>query len=127
VTHLQGLSQLMGDLLERLAEPQSGHAPPVPAETPFSPTPEGLSLTLTGIPGFQALMEVQKAISAMEQVAGASVERYQEGDSRLLVHLNAPVTATEIADWLRSSTPYTPAVEESKPELSRLRMRIAPV
>jgi small-conductance mechanosensitive channel len=126
VTHLQGLSQLMGDLLERLAEPQGGQAAQAPAETPFRPGPDGLSLTLTGLPGFQALMEVQKAISAMEQVAGASVERYQEGDSRLLVHLTAPVTATEIADWLRKSTPYTPAVEESKPELSRLRMRVAP-
>ncbi|HXH22062.1 MAG TPA: hypothetical protein VNN10_08530 [Dehalococcoidia bacterium] len=124
VTHLQGLSQLMGDLLERLAEPQGVAA--VPAETPFRPGADGLSLTLTGLPGFQALMEVQKAVSAMEQVAGVSVERYQEGDSRLLVHLTAPVTATEIADWLRRSTPFTAAIEDSKPEMSRLRLRIAP-
>jgi hypothetical protein len=60
----------------------------------------------------------------MEQVAGASVERFQEGESRLLVHLKAPVTAGEIAAWLRTNTPYAAVVEDSKPELSRLRMRI---
>jgi hypothetical protein len=123
VTHLQGLSQLMGDLLERLAEPRSAQAP-APGETPFRPSTEGLSLALAGLPGFQALMEVQKAISAMEQVAGASVERYQEGDSRLLIHLKTAVTAGEIVAWLRANTPFTATIEESRPEMSRLRMRI---
>ena len=123
VTHLQGLSQLMGDLLERLAAPG---APPPPAETPFRPGGEGLSLALAGLPGFQALMEIQKVLSSMEQVAGASVERYQEGESRLLVHLKAPVTAGEIIAWLRTNTPYAAVIEDSKPELSRLRMKIGP-
>jgi hypothetical protein len=123
VTHLQGLSQLMGDLLERLAEPRTGNSAP-PAETPFRPSTDGLSLALAGLPGFQALMEVQKAISSMEQVAGASVERYQEGDSRLLIHLKSSLTAGEIVSWLRSNTPFTAVVEESRPEMSRLRMRI---
>ncbi len=121
VTHLQGLSQLMGDLLERLAEPSGAAAPP---ETPFRPGGEGLSLALAGLPGFQALMEVQKALSSMEQVAGASVERYQEGDSRLLVHLRSAVTASEVQSWIGANTPFNVVVEESKPELSRLRLRI---
>jgi hypothetical protein len=62
----------------------------------------------------------------MEQVAGASVERYQEGESRLLVHLKAPLTAGEIVAWLRTNTPYTAIVEDSNTELSRLRMKIGP-
>lgn len=124
VSHLQGLSQLMGDLLERLAQPSPALAPPPPPETPFQPGGEGVTVTLVGVPGFQALMEIQKALSSMQHVAGASVERYQEGDSRLLVHLSAPVTATDIAGRLRGSTQYAVAVEESKPEFSRLRLKI---
>jgi hypothetical protein len=123
VSHLQGLSQLMGDLLERLAEPASL---PGSSETQFQPGGEGISLALAAVPGFQALMDIQKALASMPQVSGASVERYQEGDSRLLLHLATAVTATEIANWLRSATPYATVVEEAKPELSRLRMKIVP-
>jgi hypothetical protein len=123
VTHLQGLSQLMGELLERLAEPS---APATSAEAPFQPGGEGVSLALAAVPGFQALMDIQKALSSMPQVSGASVERYQEGDSRILLHLSAAVTASEIASWLRGSTQYATVVEEAKPELSRLRMKIVP-
>jgi hypothetical protein len=123
VDHLQGLSQLMGDLLERLASPA---APPAANEPSFPAGGEGVSLALISVPGFQALMEIQKALTAMPQVAGASVERYQEGDARVLVHLSAPVTASEVAGWLRSSTPYAAVVEEAKPELSRLRLKVVP-
>lgn len=121
VVHLQGLSQLMGDLLERLAEPSPA---PRPAESAFQPGGEGLSLALAGVPGFQALMDIQKALSALAEVAGASVERYQEGDSRILLHLSAPLTAGQVAAALRAATPYTAVVEESRPELSRLRMKL---
>ena len=124
VTHLQGLSQLMGDLLERLAEPS---IPAVAAEAAFQPGGEGLTVVLTGVPGFQGLMEIQKALAAMEQVAGASVERYQEGDSRMLLHLGQALTASQLTAWIRSSTQYAATVEESKPELSRLRLKITPV
>jgi hypothetical protein len=126
VAHLQGLSQLMGDLLERLAEPASQPAPAAAAEPSFQPGGEGVSLALSAVPGFQALMDMQKALSSMPQVSGASVERYQEGDSRILLHLKSPVTASEIAGWLRSSTQYATVVEEAKPELSRLRMKVVP-
>ncbi len=122
VDHLQGLSTLMGDLLERLAEPAGVREP---AEAAFHPGGEGIGLAISGVPGFQALMDVQKALSSMQQVAGASVERYNEGDSRILVHLRAPVTATEIAGAIRAATQYSAAVEESRPELSRLRMKIS--
>jgi hypothetical protein len=121
VSHLQALSQLMGDLLERLAEPRGATAV---VEAPFQPGGEGISLALAAVPGFQALMDIQKALSSMPQVSGASVERYNEGDSRILLHLGAAVTATEIAAWVRSTTPHAVVVEEAKPELSRLRMKV---
>jgi hypothetical protein len=97
-----------------------------PPEPAFKPGGDGLSLALVGIPGFQALMDFQKALSSMPQVAGASVERYQEGDSRILVHLREEVTASQLAGWLRSSTPYSLSVEESRPDVSRLRLKVLP-
>jgi hypothetical protein len=128
VTHLQGLSTLMADLLERLATP--GSLPSIgagsPAEQPFLPGGEGVSLVLNGVPGFQALMDVQKALMSLDKVAGVSVERFQEGESRLLLQLAAPIAAGELALALRNATSHAYAVEESRPELARLRLKIVP-
>lgn len=130
VGHLQGLSTLMTDLLGRLAEPASGGADgpggPAASEPVFQPGGEGVSLTITGVPGFQGLMEIQKGLTALDQVSHASVERFQEGDSRLLVSLTAAVTASEIVAALNRATGQAVTVEESKPELARLRVKVVP-
>ena len=127
VGHLQGLSEMVGGLLERVASgPDAVAAPAEPAEPAFLPGGEGVSVTVAGVPGFQALMDIQKALMTIDAVAGASVERFQEGDSRLLVHLRAPVSAGDLASALRAATPYAFAVEEARPELQRLRLKIVP-
>jgi hypothetical protein len=127
VGHLQGLSELVGGLLERVTRtPEAPAAPLEPAEPSFLPGGEGISVTLAGVPGFQALMDIQKALMALEAVAGASVERFQEGDSRILIHLRASISANDLASSLRATTPYAFAVEESRPELQRLRLKIVP-
>jgi hypothetical protein len=127
VTHLQGLSTLMADLLERLATPSPlPTTAPAGTEQPFLPGGEGISLMLNGVPGFQALMDIQKALTSLDKVAGVSVERFQEGDSRLLLHLSAPIPAGELAHALRNATGHAFAVEESRPELARLRLKIVP-
>jgi len=130
VSHLQGLSTLMSDLLERLAGSDTGAtdtpAVPAPEEPCFQPGGEGLSLTIIGVSGFQALMEIQKALTALDQIAHASVERFQEGDSRLLLALTAPVTASELLSALIRATGQAMTVEDSKPELARLRVRAVP-
>ena len=121
VNHLQSLSQLMADILERMSQP-----PPAPepvGEPQFAAGGEGISLTLSGVPGFQMLMDVQKALTSMDQVAGASVERFQDGDARILLQLRMPITATELADSLRRTTSFAFGVDESRPELMRLRLR----
>jgi len=121
VNHLQSLSQLMADILERMSQP-----PPAPepvAEPQFAAGGEGVSLTLTGVPNFQVLMDVQKALMGMDQVSGASVERFQAGDSRILLQLRMPIMATELSDALRRTTTYAFGIEESRPELMQLRLR----
>jgi hypothetical protein len=125
VNHLHGLSQLMAELLERLASPADAPGPAAAvAEPAFQPGGEGISLNLSAVPGFQALMDIQKALIALEQVAGASVERFQEGDSRILLQLRSPLTAADLAHALTSATGHQIAVEESRPELMRLRLKI---
>jgi len=125
VNHLHGLSQLMAELLERLAAPSAPSTPELPvAEPTFQPGGEGISLNLSAVPGFQALMDIQKALLAMDQVSGASVERFQEGDSRVQVQLRTPITAADLAATLMRSTGHQFAVEEARPELMRLRLKI---
>ena len=127
VSHLHGLSQLMAELLERLASPASPlaeQAPAAVAEPAFQPGGEGIALSLTSVPGFQALMDFQKALIAMEQVNSASVERFQEGDSRIQLQLSAPLTADAIASALTNTTGHACVVEESRPELMRLRLKV---
>ena len=126
VGHLQGLSHLMADLLERLAEPRPETGPSLNTEQMFQIGGEGVSVVITGVGGFQALMEIQKALTSLDQVAHASVERFQEGESRLQLNLLAPVTATSLLEALSSGTGQTMALEASQPELSRLHIKIVP-
>ncbi len=127
VNHLHGLSQLMAELLERLASPASPLAEPAAVSAPepaFQAGGEGIALSLTSVPGFQALMDFQKALIAMEQVTSASVERFQEGDSRIQVQLTAPLRADAIASALTTATGHACVVEESRPELMWLRIKV---
>jgi hypothetical protein len=132
VGHLSGLSTLMSDLLSRLGDaaaapaPAQPEAPASPPEAAFQPGGEGVSLMIVSVPGFQALMEIQKALTGLAQVAHASVERFQEGDSRLLVNLSGPITATELVTSLIRATGQAMAIEDSKPELARLRVKVVP-
>jgi hypothetical protein len=133
VSHLQDLSQLMADVLEHLVTPAREHAPAEKttmhpaakaAEPSFQAGGEGISLILASVPGFQALMDIQKALSSLEQVESASVERFQEGDSRLLLQLRAPVTASQLVAALRDASGLNLVVEEARPELLRLHLKV---
>ncbi len=126
VGHLQGLSHLMADLLERLAEPKPDPDTAITTEQAFQVGGEGVSLIITGVVGFQALTEIQKALTALDSVAHASVERFQEGESRLQLTLLAPVTAASLLEALNSGTGQSMTLEESQPELARLHIKIVP-
>lgn len=129
VTHLEGMSHLMSELIERTAtpqvtEPDTTEAAPAAAEPSFQPGGEGVSLSIAAVPGFQALMDLQKALMGLEQVASASVERFQEGDSRIQVVLRSAITAGQLTSALGSATGRSFVVEESRPELMSLRLKI---
>jgi hypothetical protein len=127
VGHLEGISLLMSELAGRM--PPAGNAPetpapPVPSEPMFQPGGEGISLAIGDVPGFQVLMDIQKALMAVEQVSSASVERFQEGESRIQLHLRSAVSGSQLTAALGAATGHSFAIEESRPELMRLRLKI---
>ena len=130
VTHLEGISLLMSELVERLATPRpvepsaQPEADQKPSEPRFQPGGEGISLAIEAVPGFQVLMDIQKALMGFEQVSSASVERFQEGESRIQIHLREAISGSELANALGSATGHAFALEESRPELMRLRLKI---
>jgi hypothetical protein len=130
VTHLEGISLLMSELVERMAtsrpiEPASlPESPATPSEPLFQPGGEGISLAIESVPGFQVLMDIQKALMGLAQVSSASVERFQEGESRIQIHLREAIAGNDLAGSLGTATGYAFAVEESRPELMRLRLKI---
>jgi hypothetical protein len=128
VERLNDVSQRLAELTERLAagveaggSAQRAVASP---DRPFQPGGEGITLAVSCVPGFQALMDIHKALQAMDQVAAASVERFQEGESRILVQLRSLVTASEVASGLHGATGHALVVEEARPEVMQLRLKV---
>ena len=98
-------------------------APATPVEPRFQPGQTPMSVVLAAVPGFQGLMDVQRALSGLPQTEGASVVAYKNGEASLEVVLNAPVAARQIVDGLRDSTGEQLLIEESRPEAGKLRLR----
>ena len=126
VTHLEGLSTLMAEMLERLSAPSGKPTVASTAEPAFIPGNEGVTVALAGVPGFQSLMDIQKALATLPGVTSASVERYQEGDSRILVALRGPVTSSELLTAIRDGAGLDASVDEARPETNRLKLKISP-
>ena len=97
--------------------------PPVPGEPRFEPDGRPVGIVLTAVPGFQGLMDAQRALSTMPAAEGASVVGYKNGEAAIEVVLRAPVSARQIVDGLRASTGHQLLIEEARPEELRLRLR----
>lgn len=104
-------------------EPTSAPAPVAPEEPQFRPGDQAVGIVLAAVPGFQGLMDVQRALSGLPAAAGASVVSYKNGEASLEVVLRAPVSARQIVEELRESTGHQLLIEESRPEALRLRLR----
>ena len=104
-----------------------GEAPPPPAEREpeFMPGETPLTLAVSAVPGFQGLMEAQRALMRLPSIEGASVERYFDGEARIVLTLRGPVTARELVDTLSQATGQQAEIEESRPDALRLRVRFA--
>ena len=104
-------------------EPAPEPAPEIPQEPQFQPGDQAIGVIVNAVPGFQELMDMQRGLSDLAAVEGASVSSYRNGEASLELTLNAPVTAREIIDRLGESTNRQLLIEEARPETQRLRLR----
>jgi hypothetical protein len=106
------------------AAPRPAAPPPPPAQEPtFQPGNGDLGIVLASVPGFQGLMDVQRALSGLPEAENASVVGFRNGEAALEVSLRAPVTVRRIVDELRGATGHPLQIEEARPDALRLRLR----
>lgn len=133
---LGGQVERLASLLERLEQhppaaasepsPHAGFAGPPPSREPAFAVGDTLTLVVSGVPGFQGLMDVQRALTGLQDVEAASVRRYQAGEATIEVVLSRPMSAGEIAAGIRDATEHQLVVEEAQPEAMQLHLRCLP-
>jgi hypothetical protein len=136
VEHTERLAERMADLtgaVASLAEQRQPAAqapqakPQLPEMEPaFAPGGEGLDVTIADVPGFQGLMELQRALIRLPQVQSAAVRRYQDDEAAIQLVLSQPMTASAIADGVSAGTGKRLFVDEARPDTLRLRLRFLP-
>jgi hypothetical protein len=116
---------LNGDARRWEAAPTAEEEPMQAEEPGFRPSDEGVTVILAGVPGFQGLMDAQRALSGLAQAETASVLAFKDDEATLRLVLRQPAAVREIIDRLRESTGEQILIEESRPEAQRLRLRFA--
>lgn len=133
VEHNQSLAARMADLAAAVANlAQTPAALPAPAaakphlpelEPTFASGGEGIDVTIAAVPGFQGLMEIQRALVRLPQVQSAAVRRYQDDEAAIQLVLSQPMTAAAIAEGVTNGTGKSILVDEARPDALRLRLR----
>lgn len=103
--------------------PPEAQAPPAPREPQFGAGEDAVGIVLAAVPGFQGLMDAQRALSGLPEADSASVVAYKNGEAAMQLVLHQPVSARRIVEGLRDSTGHQLVIEESRPEALRLRLR----
>jgi len=127
-SRINELTEAMNVLAEMQAhqqpQPQPAAKPQLPEMEPsFAPGGEGIDVTIAAVPGFQGLMELQRALVRLPQVQSAAVRRYQDDEAAIQLVLAQPMSASAIAEGLTGSTGRSIFVDESRPDVLRLRLR----
>jgi hypothetical protein len=134
VSHTESLTERLSQLTDAVAAHAEAHAagqaqqqparPQLPEMEPsFAPGGEGIDVTIAAVPGFQGLMEVQRALVKLPQVQSAAVRRYQDDEAAIQLVLSQPLSASAIAEGVAAGTGKQLVVDESRPEALRLRLR----
>jgi hypothetical protein len=134
VDHTESLAARVADLtvaVGALAEVRAVEPPPAPVSKPqlpemeptFSPGGEGIDVVIVAVPGFQGLMELQRALVRLPQVQSAAVRRYQDDEAAIQLVLGQAMTASAIAEGVSSGTGRRLFVDEARPDALRLRLR----
>jgi len=136
VEHTELLAQRMADLTDAVAALAEQRRPAAAAhearpqlpemEPSFAPGGEGVDVTIADVPGFQGLMEIQRALVRLPQVQSAAVRRYQDDEAAIQLVLSQPMSASAIAEGVSAGTAHRIIVDDSRPEALRLRLRFLP-
>ncbi len=97
--------------------------PPAPEEPQYRPSDQGVTIILAAVPGFQGLMDVQRALKGLSLVENASVVGFKNDEATLRVVLRQPASARQIVEGLQASIGAQVLIEEARPEAQRLRLR----
>jgi hypothetical protein len=100
-------------------------ASPAPAAQYISPGDRPMALIISGVPGFQGLMDSQRALNALPAVQAASLASFRNGEATLQLYLSAPISAGEIIDTLRDAADRAPELEAISPEERLIRLRFS--
>ena len=132
VEHTESIAERMADLTEavgmlvnsRNTERATIARPQLPdLEPAYAAGGEGIDVVIASVPGFQGLMEVQRALVKLPQVQSAAVRRYQDDEAAIQLVLAEPMTASAIAEGVTAGTGKQLIVDESRPDALRLRLR----
>ncbi len=111
----------------KLAEARPAAAPTLPRlpelEASFAPGGEGIDVTIAAVPGFQGLMDLQRALVRLPQVQSAAVRRYQDDEAAIQLVLSQPMTPTAIIEGVSAATGRQILIDEARPDALRLRLR----
>jgi hypothetical protein len=130
--YTERLADRMNDLTDAVTQLRNARgATPAPANTPqipdlepaFAPGGEGVDVTIAAVPGFQGLMDVQRALVRLPNVQGAAVRRYQDDEAAIQLVLAQPTTASAIVEGVTGATGLRLVIDESRPDGLRLRLR----
>lgn len=121
----EALAVRLDELADRLAALEArGERPSErPPGTAVSRTVE---VVVTGVPGFQGLMDLQRAIAEMEGVRAAPVRGFQGDEATLDLTAQSPPSAEALAASLRAVFARPVDVIDA-PQGGPIRLRIAPV
>jgi hypothetical protein len=127
-SRINELTEAVNVLAEMQAHQQSQGQPTAKPQLPemepsFAPGGEGIDVTIAAVPGFQGLMELQRALVRLPQVQSAAVRRYQDDEAAIQLVLSQPMGASAIAEGLTASTGRAIFVDEARPDTLRLRLR----
>lgn len=96
---------------------------PEQLEPSFAPGGEGIDVTIAAVPGFQGLMDLQRALVRLPQVQSAAVRRYQDDEAAIQLILAQPMTPGAIIEGVAAATGRQIIIDEARPEGLRLRLR----
>ncbi len=136
LTKLAGFTERIGERVSELTDAvttladardtrrHAASAPRLPETEPsFASSGEGIDVAIAAVPGFQGLMDLQRALVRLPQVQSAAVRRYQDDEAAIQLVLSQPMTASIIVEGVASATGRQIVVDEARPDALLLRLR----